>query len=123
MLTVVCGSIMGLNLNFQQREANVGLGTLISNLLGGGNKEPKPAEAAEPVDHKGFSIVAAPLKEGSQYKTAGSISKEIDGQLKSVQFIRADNHADRQSAVTHSERKGQQIVDEQGERMFERANV
>lgn len=101
----------------------MGLGTLVSNFFGGGNKAGKPAEASEPVEHKGFTIVAAPIKEGSQFKTAGSISREIDGEMKMVQFIRADNHADRQSAVTHSERKGQQIIDEQGDAMFQREHV
>jgi len=113
---------MAINAKFVSEVNDVGLGTLFSKLVGG-EKTAKAPQAADPIDYNGFSIVAAPLKEGGQFKTAGSISKEINGELKSVQFIRADNHADRQSAITHSERKGQQIIDEQGESMFAREHV
>ena len=102
----------------------MGLGQVFSKLFGGatgGGSE--TAEAADAVDYNGFTIVAAPLKEGGQYKTAGSISKEIAGELKTTRFIRADNHADRDSAISHTERKAQQIIDEQGEGMFERDHV
>lgn len=102
----------------------MGLGQVFGKLFGGAKAGGSDApEAAEAVEYEGYTIVAAPLKEGSQYKTAGSISKEVDGELKSAQFIRADNHADRQSAVTHSEGKARQIIDEQGDRMFERGHV
>lgn len=100
----------------------MGLGDMFGKLFGGSKGE-EAAAPAEAVEYNGYTIVAAPLKEGSQYKTAGSISKEFDGQLKSAQFIRADNHADRQSAVTHSEGKARQIIDEQGDAMFERGHV
>ena len=100
----------------------MGLGALFGKLFSGsgdaGGPEPAPA-----VEYNGFTIIAAPLKDGSQFKTAGSISKEIDGELKSVQFIRADNHSDQGSAVTHSESKAQQIIDEQGESVFKREHV
>ncbi len=102
----------------------MGLGKLFGKLLGGGAGDSAPAaQAEEPVDYKGFMITAAPINEGGQFRTAGSIAKIFDGEEKSVQFIRADNHSDRASAVTHSERKAQQIVDEQGDAIFQRENV
>lgn len=102
----------------------MGLGQMFGKLFGGASSGgSESAEAAEAVEYNGFTIVAAPLKEGSQYKTAGSISKELAGEMKSVNFIRADNHGDRQSAITHTERKAQQIIDEQGDAMFEREHV
>lgn len=102
----------------------MGLGDMFGKLFGGGKEQQSGvAEAAEAVEYNGYTIIAAPLKDGSQYKTAGSISKEVDGQTKSAQFIRADNHSDRQSAVTHSEGKARQIIDEQGDGMFERGHV
>ena len=64
-----------------------------------------------------------PIREGSQYRTAGLIRREIDGETKEVRFIRADNTTDRQGAMDHSVRKGRQIVDEQGLRVFEREHV
>lgn len=102
----------------------MGLGDVFGKIFGGAKSAgPEAAEAADAIEYEGFTIIAAPFKEGSQYKTAGSISKEIDGELKSASFIRADNHADRQSAVTHSEGKARQIIDEQGNAMFARGHV
>ncbi len=102
----------------------MGLGKFFGKLLGGGGDgTATAAPAEEPVDYKGFMITAAPINEGGQFRTAGRIAKNFDGEQKSVQFIRADNHSDRGSAVAHSERKAQQIVDEQGDAIFQRENV
>jgi len=101
----------------------MGIGQLLGKIFGGGGNSPATPEPAEAVEYKGFTITAAPIKEGGQFKTAGTISKELDGEQRSAQFIRADNHSDRQTAVDHSERKAQQIIDEQGENMFERAHI
>lgn len=106
-----------------QRGGIVGLGQLFGKLLGGSGKGEAAAVAAQSIEYNGFTITAAPLKEGSQYKTAGSISKELDGEMKTASFIRADNHADRESAISHTERKAQQIIDEQGDAMFERSHI
>jgi len=101
----------------------MGLGTMLGKLFGGGEKTPEAPVPAESIEYNGFTITAAPLKEDGQYRTAGTISQEIEGELRSTQFIRADNHSDRESAVKHSERKAQQIVDEQGKSIFGRAHV
>lgn len=101
----------------------MGMGTLLGRIFGGGDKESATATAEEPVEYKGYMITAAPINEGGQFRTAGKIAKVIGDEERSVQFIRADNHSDRQSAVTHSERKAQQIVDEQGDRIFERDHI
>ena len=101
------------------------IGGLLGKLFGGGGGRDREAEpeAGEAVEHGGFTIVPAPIKEGGQYRTAGTISREVDGRMKSARFIRADNHGDRQAAMDHSVRKGMQIVDEQGIALLERGNV
>lgn len=101
----------------------MGFGQLLGKLFGGGGDSSAAPEPAEAVEYNGFTITAAPLKEGGQFKTAGMISKDLNGELRSAQFVRADNHSDRQAAVDHSERKARQIIDEQGEAMFERAHI
>ncbi|ASJ75236.1 HlyU family transcriptional regulator [Granulosicoccus antarcticus] len=102
----------------------MGLGTILGKIFGNGdNKASAVATAEEAVEYKGVMITAAPINEGGQFRTAGTISKEIDGEQRSVQFVRADINSDRQSAVAHSERKAQQIVDEQGDAIFKRDNV
>ena len=104
----------------------MGLGDIFGKLFGGGGggEDGAPAaETGEAVEHDGFTIVPAPIREGGQYRTAGMIRREIDGETKEVRFVRADNSTDRQGAMDHSVRKGRQIVDEQGLGVFERENV
>ena len=76
-----------------------------------GDKTPEPVE---PVTYKGFTIEAIPIDEDGKYRTAGFISGDLDGETKRIQFIRADQNADLQSAIDHSLSKARQIIDEQG---------
>jgi len=96
----------------------MGLGSLFKKMLGGSGA---PASAAEePVEHGGLQVVADPIKEGSQYRTAGYIQKVDGDAVERTQFIRADNHASRDAAVAHALQKGKQIIDEQGEAVLKR---
>ena len=97
------------------------LGKLFKSLLGGtsgGQVAP-----SEPVDYKGFSIEAAPLDEGGKYRTAGFISGDVDGEIKRVQFIRADQNSDLQAAIDHSVAKARQIIDEQGQSLLQKSHL
>lgn len=79
----------------------------------------QPEKIAEPVEYKGFVIRAAPFKSEGQYQTAGSIEREIDGVRKEHRFVRADAFASYKDAVSFTLGKAQQIVDLQGERIFQ----
>ncbi len=79
----------------------------------------KAAKAAEPVEYKGFVIRAAPFANNGQYQTAGTIEREVGGVRKEHRFIRADAYATYDDAVSFTINKARQIVDLQGERMFE----
>jgi hypothetical protein len=83
----------------------------------------RPTEDAAPtpgasVEHKGFTITAAPYRNEGQFQTAGTVTREIAGEMKEHRFIRADRHATHEDAVQFSLAKGRQLVDEQGERIF-----
>ena len=93
------------------------LGNFFKFLLGGAAPT---TEVSEPIDYKDFKIEAMPLDEGGKYRTAGYISGELDGESKRVQFIRADENADRQLAVDHSITKAKQIIDEQGKKLLKK---
>ena len=96
--------------------------SFLKRLFGGGGGQEaaaKPAEPAKQVEHKGFTIVAMPYKADGQYQTCGVVSKEIDGVVKEHKFIRADRFPGLDDAATVSIRKGIQLVDEQGERIFD----
>jgi hypothetical protein len=47
------------------------------------------------------------------------ISKEVDGVLKEHRFIRADRFPTQDEAADFALMKGRQIIDQQGDRIFE----
>jgi len=75
--------------------------------------------AAEAVEYKGYRIRPAPYQSGSQYQTAGTIEKEFPTGLKEHRFVRAEAHPSKDDAVEFSVLKARQIIDQQGDRMFE----
>jgi hypothetical protein len=94
--------------------------SFLKRLFGGGDKA---ADASAPavtrkVEHKGFLVSATPYKAEGQYQTCGIVSKEIGGVLKEHKFIRADRFASLDDAVEVSLKKGLQLVDEQGDKVF-----
>lgn len=97
------------------------LGKLFKSLLG--NPGVAAEGAGDPVEYKEFSIEAAPLDEDGKYRTAGYISGEIDGEIRRVRFIRADQSSDRQAAIEHSLSKARQIIDEQGKSLLEKSHL
>lgn len=98
------------------------VGSFFKSLLIGsaGTEQPSPSE---PVDYKGFSIEAAPINEDGKYRTAGYISGEINGEIKRLQFIRADQNSELQQAIDHSISKAQQIIDEQGQGLLNKTHL
>ena len=95
--------------------------SFFKSLFGWGKSGPEAEAtplAGATLEHKGFLITAAPFRNEGQFQTAGTITKEVGGEMKEHKFIRADRHASHEDAVTFSLSKGRQIVDEQGERLF-----
>jgi hypothetical protein len=92
--------------------------SFLKRLFGGGKAEEEPTVVAQ-VEHKGFLVRATPYKEGGQFQTCGVVSKEIDGVTKEHRFIRADRFTTLEDAVSVSLSKGKQLIDEQGERIFD----
>lgn len=86
---------------------------------GGGEKASAAPAAAKQIEYNGYTIKATPYKDGGQWQTCGTVSKEIDGAVKEHRFIRADRFSDEEAATDHSLIKGQQIVDQVGARIFD----
>ena len=76
-------------------------------------------KVSDPVEYKGYVIRAAPYKNNGHYQTAGIIEREIGGVRKEHRFIRADAYASYDDAVNFTLNKARQIVDLQGDRIFE----
>jgi hypothetical protein len=84
----------------------------------GGRGEAGLVAAGEPVEYRGFQITPAPQRQGSGWNTAGVISKTFEDGIKEHRFVRVDTHASRDDAIAFSITKAQQIIDEQGDRLF-----
>jgi hypothetical protein len=78
----------------------------------------RPTAQAEPIHYKGYVITATPFQEGGQYQTCGVITREVDGEIKSHRFIRADRFPSLDDATETTIRKAKQVIDEQGDRIF-----
>lgn len=77
------------------------------------------APSADAVEHEGYRIQPAARREGGQWLTVGVIYKEFeDGVVKEQQFIRADFYSSKEEADACAVRKGKQIIDEQGDKLF-----
>lgn len=81
----------------------------------GGESSGGEAKVLKSLEYKGFVIEAVPFKDGGQWQLAGQISK--DG--RTHKFIRADKFADVNDAAEIAMSKGQLIVDQLGEKMFQ----
>ncbi len=85
-------------------------------LFGGGSSQ--SAGPVKTLDYKGYLIEATPFAEGGQYQLAGVISKEIEGTRKEHKFIRADKFQSKEDAADIAISKGQLIIDQSGDRIF-----
>jgi hypothetical protein len=99
--------------------------SLLSRLFGSGSGSDNgsgkaSAPAHDPVTYEGFTIHPEPIKEGGTYRVAARIEKEVAGEVKEHQLIRADMVSDPDGAAAESVRKAQRLIDEQGERLFDR---
>ncbi|MFT5657629.1 MAG: hypothetical protein ACI9KN_000902 [Gammaproteobacteria bacterium] len=100
------------------------LGNFLKSIFAGSSQTAKAVEVTcDALQYEGFTIEAAPIDEGGKFRTAGYISGELDGEIKRIRFIRADENSDLQAAIDHSTAKAKQIVDEQGERLLERTQL
>ncbi len=75
------------------------------------------------IEHKGFSITPVAKSADGQYHTSGVIQRFKDGEQQEAFFIRADRHPTFEQAQEHTFLKGKQIIDEQGERLFENERI
>ncbi|WP_430447981.1 HlyU family transcriptional regulator [Rhodophyticola sp.] len=91
--------------------------SIFSKLFGGG-KTGAAAPQADPIEHDGFRIFPAPVKEAGGHRIAARIEKEIDGEVKTHQMIRADLVASLDEATAISIAKARQMIKEQGDTIF-----
>lgn len=94
--------------------------SFFKKLFGGGatSAEPTGDKVLGEEGYKGFLIKAIEMKAGSELQLAGTIEKDIAGELKTYRFVRADRMSSRDDLIALAISKGKQIIDEQGEGIF-----
>jgi len=91
---------------------------LFSRLFGNNKAEIKNV-VVEPIEYKGFAIYQESIEESGQYRIAGRIEKEIDGELKSHRFIRSDVLSSRGDADEFMLKKAQMFIDQMNGKIFD----
>ncbi|WP_341864045.1 HlyU family transcriptional regulator [Gymnodinialimonas sp. 57CJ19] len=87
--------------------------SLLSKLFGGGEK-PK----AEPVLHNDYRIFVDPQSEQGGFRVAARIEKDVDGETKVHQMIRADTCRTQEEVAETSLFKAKMLIDQQGDSIF-----
>lgn len=85
---------------------------------GGGDEPGGPGEIAGRETYEGLEVLARPIREGDQWRLAGTVRRPGDETGPSHDFVRADTMADRDECVRMSLLKGRQLIDERGERLL-----
>ena len=87
--------------------------------LFGSKKSESKTEQVEPTHYNDYLIYPEPKQEGGQFRIAGRICKEINGELKTHHFIRSDLLSSRHDAETFMIKKSEMFIDQMGEKMFD----
>ncbi|MEK9660213.1 MAG: HlyU family transcriptional regulator [Alphaproteobacteria bacterium] len=66
-----------------------------------------------------YTIEPVDMREGGHWLTAGIIRKEFEDGVREHRFVRGDRHGDKVIARNYAITKGQQIIDLEGDRLFE----
>lgn len=92
------------------------MASFLSRLFGSKSASEAPSNAE---DYKGYRVTPAPRKEGGQYRVAAVIEKLSDGATLRHDMIRADLTASLDEATSISLAKARQMIDQQGDKIFE----
>lgn len=86
-----------------------------SNLFSSKQQAPKQVE---PVEYKEFLIYQEAISESGQYRIAGRITQEIDGEIKQHRFIRSDVVSSEQDANDIMLNKAKMFIDQMNGNIF-----
>jgi hypothetical protein len=88
-------------------------------LFGGSGGGPAAVPTQPAVEYNGYRITPAPYPANGQYQTCGVIEKDFPDGSKQHRFVRAETHPSVDDAAQFAVTKGKQIIDQQGDRIFE----
>ena len=88
--------------------------SLLSKLFGGGSSKSR----VEPELYNDYRIYPEPKSEQGGFRIGARIEKDIDGETKTHQMIRADKCQSAEEAASHSLLKAKMLIDQQGDLIF-----
>ena len=88
---------------------------LFSRLFGSSSKKEPVIEA---IEYKTYLIYPNSGADGSQFRIAGKVTKEINGELKEHRFIRSDVISSKNDADELMLRKAKMLIDQMGDSIF-----
>ncbi|MCR8725434.1 HlyU family transcriptional regulator [Frigidibacter sp. ROC022] len=90
--------------------------SILSRLFGGGSAR---KSAPDPETYNGFTITPTPVREGSRFRLSARIEAQVGEETRTHTLIRADMLDSEEAAVEASLRKARQVIDEQGQALFD----
>lgn len=90
--------------------------SFLKKLFGGGAPKAEPEGAA--LIHEGYTITPNVQKAEGGYRLAARIEREVGGEMKTHQLIRADVIPNRDECEQAAVNKAKQMIREQGDRLF-----
>lgn len=90
----------------------------LSKIFSGGDEKQPAGSDIAPTEYNGFTIQPCPQKDSSGWSTEAIVSREIDGEVKTHRFIRADKSGDQEGAVTLILSKSKMTIDQLGNHIF-----
>ena len=87
--------------------------SILSRLFG-----KSPEKNPEPELHEDFRIYPDPIKESGGFRIAARIEKDINGETRTHQMIRADTYSSLDAATEASLSKAKQVIDQLGDSIF-----
>jgi len=84
----------------------------------GGASAPAAPKESEPREYAGYRVFATPIREGAQFRLAGRIEKDADGEVLVRSFIRADVFTNEADAEEYTFRKAEQIIEQSRSTLF-----
>jgi hypothetical protein len=92
----------------------------LRRLLGAASGPRRTAPAATTVEYEGYTITAAPEKDASGWRLAGTIARETGAHREVHHLVRADISPDRAAIVVMTIDKAKRLIDQYGDRLFRR---
>lgn len=89
----------------------------LKRIFGGGISGASAPAATE--EYEGFVITATPISESGQFRLAGMVTKDVNGEMQEHKFIRADQFTTKDQAEEFAMLKGRQMIDQLGDRIFQ----